>query len=91
MCLLAKLFNGLSDPTRLSILLILAKEGETRVGELVRRLNAPQPRISDHLRTLSWCGYVKVRRDGRGAYYSVADERVPSMIDVGLSLLAHNR
>lgn len=91
MCFLAKLFNGLSDSTRLSILLILAKEGETRVGELVQRLEATQPRISDHLRTLTWCGYIKVRREGRGAYYSLADERVMEMGDLGLSLLADNR
>lgn len=78
-------------PTRLSILLILAREGETRVSEPVQRLEAPQPRVSDHLRILSWCGYIKARRKGRGAYYSVADERVMDMIDVGLSLLSDNR
>lgn len=90
MCLLAKFFNGFSNPTRLSILLLLARRGETRVGELVEELEAPQPRISDHLRCLAWCGYVKVRREGRNAYYSVADERVMQMIGLGESLLRDN-
>lgn len=90
MCLLSKFFNGFSNPTRLSILLLLARRGETRVGELVQELQAPQPRISDHLRCLSWCGYVRVRREGRNAYYSVADERVMQMIRLGESLLRDN-
>lgn len=90
LCLLSKLFNGFSNPTRLSILLLLARHGETRVGELVHELEAPQPRISDHLRCLSWCGYVNVRREGRNAYYSVADERVMQMIGLGESLLRDN-
>ena len=64
MCLLAKLFNGFANSTRLSILLLLAQRGEMKVGELVDELGAPQPRVSDHLRCLAWCGYVQVRREG---------------------------
>jgi len=90
MCLLSRLFNGFSNPTRLSILLLLARHGETRVGELVEELEAPQPRISDHLRCLAWCGYVDVRREGRNAYYSIADERVMQIIGLGESLLRDN-
>jgi ArsR family transcriptional regulator, cadmium/lead-responsive transcriptional repressor len=90
MCLLAKFFNGFANSTRLSILLLLAQRGETKVGELVKELGAPQPRVSDHLRCLSWCGYVQVRREGRNAYYSVADERVLEVIKLGESLLRDN-
>lgn len=90
MCLLSKFFNGFSNPTRLSILLLLARRGETRVGELVQELEAPQPRISDHLRCLAWCGYVGVRREGRNAFYSIADDRVMQMICLGESLLRDN-
>ena len=35
MCLLAKLFNGFANSTRLSILLLLVQRGEMKVGELV--------------------------------------------------------
>src|ERR671927_580463 len=90
MCLLARFFNGFANSTRLSILLLLARQGETKVGELVRELEAPQPRISDHLRCLAWCGYVKVRREGRNAYYSVSDERVLEVLRLGESLLRDN-
>src|SRR5215204_6849128 len=90
MCLLARFFNGFANSTRLSILLLLARQGETKVGDLVRALGAPQPRVSDHLRCLAWCGYVKVRREGRNAFYSVADERVMRMLELGEELLQDN-
>jgi ArsR family transcriptional regulator, cadmium/lead-responsive transcriptional repressor len=90
MCLLARLFNGFANSTRLSILLLLVQRGEMKVGELVDELGAPQPRVSDHLRCLAWCGYVLVRREGRNAYYSVADERVMHMLKLGEELLQDN-
>lgn len=90
MCLVAKLFNGFSNPTRLSILLALARRGETRVADLVEELKAPQPRVSDHLTRLLWCGYVSVRREGRYAYYSVSDERVLQMIGLCMSIMEEN-
>ncbi len=91
MCLLAKLFNGFSNSTRLSILLLLAQRGEMKVGKLVEELGAPQPRISDHLRCLFWCGYVHARREGRNAYYSISDERVLEMMRLGEALLRDNQ
>ena len=90
MCLLAKLFNGFANSTRLSILLLLAQRGEMKVGELVDELGAPQPRVSDHLRCLAWCGYVLVRREGRNAYYTVADARVMQVLKLGEELLQDN-
>ena len=90
MCLLARFFNGFANSTRLSILLLLARQGETKVGELVRELGAPQPRVSDHLRCLAWCGYVKVRREGRNAFYSIADDRVLAMLRLGEGMLQDN-
>ncbi|HLL41412.1 MAG TPA: metalloregulator ArsR/SmtB family transcription factor [Rubrobacteraceae bacterium] len=90
MCLLARFFNGFANSTRLSILLLLARQGEMRVGELVSELGAPQPRVSDHLRCLAWCGYVKVRREGRNAYYSIADDRVLEMLRLGEAMLWDN-
>lgn len=90
MCLLARLFNGFANSTRLSILLLLADQGEMKVGELAKELDVPQPRISDHLRCLSWCGYVRDRREGRNAYYSITDERVMEMVSFGESLLRDN-
>ncbi|MBA2693380.1 MAG: helix-turn-helix transcriptional regulator [Rubrobacter sp.] len=90
LCLLARFFNGFANSTRLSILLLLSQRGEMKVGELVEELDAPQPRVSDHLRCLSWCGYVKARREGRNAYYSISDERVLDVMEVGERMMRDN-
>jgi DNA-binding transcriptional ArsR family regulator len=90
LCLLARFFNGFANSTRLSILLLLSQRGEMKVGELVEELDAPQPRVSDHLRCLSWCGYVKARREGRNAYYSISDERALDMMEVGERMMRDN-
>ena len=91
MCLLARLFNGFANSARLSILLLLSQRGEMKVGELVHELEAPQPRVSDHLRCLSSCGYVQVRREGRNAYYSVSDDRIMTILSLGDELLRDNQ
>ena len=61
----AKFFRALGDPTRLRILELLRAEGELSAGELTRRLAQPQPRVSNHLACLRWCGFVDTRRDHR--------------------------
>src|SRR5205807_5360225 len=77
--LVAKYFRALGDPTRLRILELVAHE-ELSVGELVRRVGRPQPRVSEHLACLRWCGLVTSRREHRTIYYQASDERVASMI-----------
>jgi DNA-binding transcriptional ArsR family regulator len=88
--LVAKYFRGLGDPIRLRILELLRGDGELSVGELVRRLELPQPQISNHLACLRWCGFVEVRRQGRMVYNRIADQRVEAMLELAESLLADN-
>jgi ArsR family transcriptional regulator, cadmium/lead-responsive transcriptional repressor len=87
--LLAKYFRALGDPTRLRILELLA-DGERSVGELVEAVGRPQPKVSDHLACLRWCGFVTSRRAGRRILYEVADERVGDLIAGARALLADN-
>jgi DNA-binding transcriptional ArsR family regulator len=88
--LVAKYFRGLGDPTRVRILELLRREGELTVGELVARLGLPQPKVSNHLACLRWCGFVEARREGRMVYNGIADARVTAMLDLAESLLADN-
>ena len=88
--LVAKYFRGLGDPIRLRILELLRSEGELTVGDLVTRLGLPQPKVSNHLACLRWCGFVDARRDGRMVYNRIADSRVTAMLDLAESLLADN-
>src|SRR5438270_759652 len=57
--LVAKYFRGLGDPIRLRILELLRAEGELTVGQLVERLGIAQPKVSNHLACLRWCGFVE--------------------------------
>ncbi len=88
--LLAKLLDGFANPVRLSALMLLARGGEMSVGELVGAIGVPQPRVSDHLRCLSWCGYVRARREGGKVFYSVADERVLGVLRLAEGILGDN-
>ncbi len=87
--LLAKYFRGFGDPTRLRILDLLRKE-ERSVGELVAALQQPQPKVSNHLACLRWCGFVETRRAQRSVLYRLADPRVRELISIADSLLGDN-
>ncbi len=88
--LVAKYFRGLGDPTRVKILELLRDEGELSVGELVERLGQPQPKVSNHLACLRWCGFIAARREHRTVYNRIADRRVVKMLDLAHALLADN-
>ena len=88
--LLAKLLDGFANPVRLSVLLLLSRNDEMNVGQLVEAIGAPQPRVSDHLRCLAWCGYVRARREGNNVLYSIADERVLGILRLSEGILADN-
>ena len=88
--LVAKYFRGLGDPSRLRIVELLRDEGELSVGELVERLELPQPKVSNHLACLRWCGFIEARRDGRTVYNRISDPRVEAMLGLAHSLLADN-
>lgn len=88
--LVAKYFRGLGDPSRLRILELLRDEGELSVGKLVERLRLPQPKVSNHLACLRWCGFIAARREGRTIFNRIADARVESMLELAQALLADN-
>ena len=88
--LVAKYFKVLSDPTRVLILELLAEHAELSVGELTDALRQSQPKVSNHLACLRWCGFVDTRREHRTVFYRVADDRVLEMLALGRALLAEN-
>ena len=87
---MAKYFRGLGDPTRLRILELLQEAGELSVGELVERLGIAQPKVSNHLACLRWCGFIDARREHRTVYNRIADERVIGMLELAHALLEDN-
>lgn len=71
----AELFGLLSAPVRLKIVCALS-EGEKNVTQLLARVEATQPNLSQHLSMLYRCGVLARRRVGAQVYYRVAGERV---------------
>lgn len=84
---LAKRFRGLGDPIRLAVLDLLAEHGELPVTALVEAIGEPQPKVSNHLAALRWCGFVDTRRASRQVFYSIADPRVLEIVEMGRALL----
>jgi DNA-binding transcriptional ArsR family regulator len=83
----SRVFKALGDVSRLRLLEFLQSSGRERTGvECVRALGRSQGRVSAHLACLVDCGLVQVRREGRFAFYSVSDPRVPELLALASSL-----
>lgn len=76
----AKLFRGLSDASRLTILEALRK-GPQRVNEIVRLTGLSQPNASLHLECLWCCGLVDRKPDGRFVWYRIRSPRVSKLLE----------
>ncbi len=66
----ARLFQALSDPTRLRLLQTL-RQGERCVCDLMDATDAAQSRVSFHLRVLKDAGLILDRRAGRWVHYRI--------------------
>ena len=87
----AKLFRGLGDSTRLSILESL-REGEKATSQIVKETGQSQSNVSNHLACLLDCGLVKNRRQGKNIFYSLGNKKVSKLLeesDATLSEIAH--
>ena len=83
----AKLFRGLSDPSRLAIVEAL-REGPRSVGGIVDATGLGQSNVSNHLACLLGCGLVDREQRGRHAFYRLADARVDALLALADALLA---
>jgi len=73
-----RLFQALSDETRLQIVRTLSR-GECCVCDLQWTVGAYQSRLSFHLRRLKDAGVVTDRREGRWVYYALRPEALAVM------------
>ncbi len=80
---LASLYKIFGDVTRLRILYSLAK-GERCVCDIAQSLNMSVSAISHQLRSLKQSNLVKKRKDGKTAYYSLADDHIYTIILMGI-------
>ena len=83
---LADLYKNFGDSTRLSILSALRVK-ELCVSDLAELLSMTPSAISHQLRSLRDHNLIRYRREGKTVTYSLADEHVELMIDMGLEHL----
>jgi len=79
----AELFKAFADTTRIKIISVL-KEEELCVGAISELINVSQSAVSHQLRVLKNSKIVKPRREGKQMYYSLDDEHIKKIYDMGL-------
>ena len=80
---IAELFKGFADPTRVHILSLLARQ-ELCVTDISEAVELSQSAISHQLRLLKQMHLIKFRRDGKNLWYSLADDHVRTILQMGL-------
>lgn len=77
---IAETFRVLGDPTRIRILDALGT-GEVCVNDLATRIGISESAVSHQLRLLRTMRLVRVRRDGRQAFYAVDDHHILELLN----------
>lgn len=87
---LAEFFKILGDTTRTKILYALDKN-EMCVCDIANVLNMSKSSISHQLGTLRRSGIVKCRKIGKEVFYTLDDEHVKEVFEVGMEHIEHRK
>ena len=83
---LALLFKLFGDATRVKLLHALEQE-EMCVCDLAALLGVTKSAVSHQLKSLRLARLVKYRKEGQIVYYSLADDHVRMILDMGMEHL----
>ena len=75
----AECLKTLAHPHRLRMVQMLL-QGKYTVGELAAACEIPSHMASEHLRLMQRCGFLTSEKDGRKAYYQVAEPHLASIL-----------
>ncbi len=81
---LAELFKVLGDTTRIKLLWALSCH-EMCVCDLAVLLNMTKSAISHQLKVLRQVRLVKTRREGKVVFYSLDDDHVKAVFEIGMT------
>ena len=87
---LAEFFKILGDTTRTKILFAL-DQNEMCVCDIANVLGMSKSSISHQLGTLRRSGIVKCRRIGKEVYYTLDDEHIKQLFEIGLEHIEHKK
>lgn len=85
---LALLYKMFGDETRIRILHAL-EHSELCVCDLCVVLGMTKSAVSHQLKALRMTNLVKFRKEGQVVYYSLADDHVKDILNIGLEHLRH--
>ena len=75
----AECLRTLAHPHRLRMVQMLL-QGRYTVGELAEACEIPSHMASEHLRLMQRCGFLTSEREGRRAYYQIAELHLASIM-----------
>ena len=81
---LSSIYKVLGDPSRLKIVMAL-RNVEMCVCDLAAFLGLTESAVSHQLRRFKDLALVKSRREGQVIYYSLDDEHVAELLNIGLA------
>src|SRR5882757_267884 len=84
---LIAMLRAAGDPTRLRLLLLL-RESELAVSELIEIVGQSQPRVSRHLKLLGEAGLLERFKEGSWVFYRAADRGKGAELGCALAALA---
>ncbi len=76
----AECLKTLAHPHRLRIVQMLLR-GRYAVGELAQACGIPSHMASEHLRLMQRCGLLRSEREGRKAFYEVAEPHLANIME----------
>lgn len=75
----AECLKTLAHPHRLRMVQMLL-QGRYTVGELAEACEIPSHMASEHLRLMQRCGLLNAEKDGRKAYYQIAEPHLANIM-----------
>jgi ubiquinone/menaquinone biosynthesis C-methylase UbiE len=84
---LVAMLRAAGDPTRLRLLLLL-RQAELTVSELIEIVGQSQPRVSRHLKLLGEAGLLERFKEGSWVFYRAADSGKGAELGAALAALA---
>jgi DNA-binding transcriptional ArsR family regulator len=73
-------FQAIADPTRRSILLLVATHSMT-AGAIAANFETARPTVSKHLQILTECELLKQEQTGREVYYHINAKKMKEVAD----------
>ena len=73
-------FQAIADPTRRSILLLVATQTMT-AGAITSNFNTARPTVSKHLQILTECDLLQQEQSGREIYYHLNPQKMKEIAD----------